>query len=97
MAKVDPYLAQEQQWQKESDARTLAEAEAIRAKPSRLKGAQSAAKKMAKEAEIQAQSMKKVAATKSKTASKTVPKRTASNKGGTATVNSNTKTPYKRK
>lgn len=50
----------EKKWRAESDAYTLAEAEAIRADKSRLKLAAVEAKKMAKEAEARAKGMKKV-------------------------------------
>jgi len=98
MAKVSLMNAQEKQWQREWDARTLADAEEIRAKPARLKGAQQAAKTMAKDAQVKAASLSKVAKTtapKAKPRAKVAP-RTAPKKS-TATVNSNTKTPYKRK
>lgn len=55
------YEAEEKQWQRESDARTLAEAETIKKTPTRLKGAKAAANKMAKAKEVEAKSLKKVA------------------------------------
>lgn len=103
MVKVMSYEAQEKQWQKECDARTLADAEEIKAKPARLKGAQSAAKTMAKDAQVKAASLSKIAKTTAKTKTTAKPKakaapRTAPKKSsGTARVTSNTKTPYKRK
>jgi len=48
MAKALSMDAQDKQWQKEYDARTLADAEEIKSNSARLKGAQSAAKQMAK-------------------------------------------------
>jgi hypothetical protein len=48
-------------WQKESDARTLAEAERIKSEPSRLKGAQAAAKRMLSEQQKEAQALSKIA------------------------------------
>ncbi len=53
--------AEEKKWRAESDARTLAEAEAIKADPKRLKVAQGAAKEMAEEEERRAKAMKAVA------------------------------------
>lgn len=58
------------QWQKESDARTLAEAEKIKTDPNRLKGAQAAAKKMSTEIKKEAKSMEKVASKSTRTTSK---------------------------
>jgi hypothetical protein len=52
--------AEEAEWQRESDARTLAEAVAIKADPVRLKGAIKASAKMAKEAEEKAKSLRSV-------------------------------------
>ena len=76
--------AQEQKWQRESDARTLAEAETIKKTPGRLKGAKSEAKTMAKRAETDAKSLKKVAKTTKKSApKKTTPKKTATKKAAT--------------
>jgi len=52
---------QDRQWQRESDARTLAEAKIIETTPTRLKGATTEAKKMAKQSTQQAKAMTKVA------------------------------------
>ena len=65
--------AQEKKWQREADARTLAEAESIKSTPGRLKGAKAEAKSMAKRAEKEANSLKKVA--KKSAAKKATPKR----------------------
>lgn len=54
-------LAQQKDWQKEDDARVLAEAKQIQADPNRLKGAQEAAKRMADETEKRAKAMRQVA------------------------------------
>lgn len=51
----------EKQWQAESDARTLAEAERIKSETSRLKSAQMAAKKMVSDQQKDLQSLSKVA------------------------------------
>ena len=51
----------DQQWQKESDAHTLAEAERIKADPARMKGAKTAAKKMVTEKQKEVHHMAKVA------------------------------------
>ena len=56
--------AQEKQWQRESDARTLAEAEEIKTDKTRMGGAKKEAKVMAKRDEKRATAMKKVAAGK---------------------------------
>lgn len=57
-----PTLTKDQQkWIRESDAHSLAEAERIKADPTRFKGAQSEAKKMAEATAKQAQALKKVA------------------------------------
>jgi len=53
--------AQDKKWMRESDARTLAEAERIRSTPARIKGAVKEAKVMAKEDEKRAMAMRKVA------------------------------------
>lgn len=53
--------AQDKEWQRESDAHTLAEAEVIKKSPGRLKGAKSAATKMADEAQKKATSLRSVA------------------------------------
>lgn len=55
----------EKQWQAESDARTLAEAERIKSESSRLKNAQTAAKRMVNDQQKELQSLSKVAQTKS--------------------------------
>lgn len=52
---------EEKRWRAEDDARTLSEAEAIKRDPARLKAAQKAAVKLAKEAADKAAGMKKVA------------------------------------
>lgn len=54
-------LAQQKDWQKEDDARVLAEAKQIQADPSRLKGAQEAAKKMSEDAAKRAKALGQVA------------------------------------
>ncbi len=51
----------EMKWCAQDDARTLAEAEVIKADPERLKRAQAAAKSMADEAEVKADAMEKIA------------------------------------
>ena len=53
--------AQDKKWMRESDARTLAEAERIRSTPARIKGAVKEAKVMVKEDEKRAMAMRKVA------------------------------------
>lgn len=53
-------IPSDRQFIAESDARTLAEAEAIKATPSRLRPAKNAAKKLATEAQKQAAGMKKI-------------------------------------
>ena len=53
--------AQQKDWQKEDDARVLAEAKQIQADPARLKGAQEAAKRMADETEKRAKAMRQIA------------------------------------
>ena len=65
-------MKSDKQWQQEGDAHTLAEAEAIKKDPNRLKGAAVAASKMSTEMMNKAQGMKKVAA-KVITPSKTSP------------------------
>ena len=52
---------QDRTWQRESDARTLAEADVIRTTPSRLKGAAKAAGKMAADKGKEVKALKKVA------------------------------------
>lgn len=52
---------EEKKWRAESDASTLAEAEAIKSDKSRLKAAAAEARKMAKDAENRAKGMKRVA------------------------------------
>jgi hypothetical protein len=54
-------VAQQKDWQKEDDARVLAEAKQIQADPSRLKGAQEAAKRMAEDATKRAKALGQVA------------------------------------
>ncbi len=51
----------ELKWRAQDDARTLAEAEAIKADPERLKRAQDAAKGMADEAQVKAKAMTSIA------------------------------------
>ncbi|RKZ35768.1 MAG: hypothetical protein DRQ49_18890 [Gammaproteobacteria bacterium] len=63
--------AQDKQWQREADARTLANADEIKNSPARLKGAVKEAKIMAKQSEKEAQSMKRVATGKIVTRSNT--------------------------
>jgi len=53
--------AQDKKWQREDDARTLANAEEIRSVPARLKGAVKEAKVMVKRDEKRAKAMKRVA------------------------------------
>lgn len=53
--------AMDKEWQRENDARTLAEAEVIKSTPARLKGAVTEAKKMAKKSEQDVKAMKRVA------------------------------------
>lgn len=89
--------AQDREWQRESDARTLAEAETIKSDIGRLKGATSEAKKMVKRDEERAKSMKKVAkkapVRRRKAAPRSIP--TGRGSGGTV-VRSNTNTPLSR-
>lgn len=54
----------DRKWQAESDARTLADAEAIKVDSSRLKRAQKEAKSMAKEAQTKASAMSFVSGSK---------------------------------
>lgn len=56
-----PHIGDDKQWEIENDARTLAEAEAIKASRSRLSGARRAAKALAKEEQVKATALKKVA------------------------------------
>jgi membrane protein involved in colicin uptake len=56
--------AEEKRWRAEEDARTLAEAEVIKKDSARLKAAQQAAAKMAKEAADRAAGMSKIASKK---------------------------------
>lgn len=51
----------EKQWQAESDANVLAEAEAVKSTGTRMRAARGAAKKLATEAEKKAKGMRKVA------------------------------------
>ncbi len=62
MAKRPKLSADEKKWRAQDDARTLAEAEAIKADEERLKAAQAAAKSMADEAQVKARAMTKIAA-----------------------------------
>lgn len=82
MARLSP-AAQDKQWEREDDARTLARAEEIRSSKARLSGAVKEAKVMVKKTEKEAKAMAKVA-----TLSRTSPV-----KKGNAKVSSNTKTP----
>jgi hypothetical protein len=52
---------EEKRWRAESDARTLAEAEAIKQDTSRKKAAARAAKAMVEKEEIEARALKKIA------------------------------------
>ena len=54
-------VAQQKDWQKEDDARVLAEAKQIQADPNRLKGAQEAAKRMADDVAKRAKALGQVA------------------------------------
>jgi len=54
--------AQDKQWQREDDARTLARAEEIKNSPVRLKGAVKEANVMVQRVEKEAKAMKRVAA-----------------------------------
>lgn len=88
--------AQERAWQRESDARTLAEAEQIKSDKGRLRGATTEAKKMVKKDEDRAKAMKKVAKrapNRRKAPSRVIP--TGKGTGG-AVVRSNTRTPLSR-
>lgn len=58
---------QEREWQQESDAHTLAEAEVVKKDPARLKGAKTAAVKMAKEQQARADALSKVSGIKKDT------------------------------
>ena len=51
-------VKQEAKWQAEHDARTIAEAEAIKSNPRRLRAAQAEAKKMLKEKEAEVAGLK---------------------------------------
>ena len=73
-----PQPKSEKQWQAESDARTLAEAEAIKATPSRMRPAKTAAKKLATEAQKQATGMKKISRSPAK---KSTARKSASRRG----------------
>ena len=64
MSQSRPISAEDKRWRAEADAHTLAEAEAIKRDPARLKAAQKAAKTMAKEAEDKALGMRTVASSK---------------------------------
>jgi len=54
----------EEYWKAENDARTLVDAEAIKADEPRMKKAQAAAKKMLDEEQARAEAMKKIAGAK---------------------------------
>lgn len=90
--------AQEKEWQRESDARTLAEAEQIKSDTGRMRGATKEAKKMAKKDEERARAMKKVAKIPHSTPvrKKAPPRSTVGNRSGGAVVRSNTSTPLSR-
>ena len=59
--KMSNTIKSDAQWQKESDARTLAEAERIKSDPTRMKGATSAAKKMVTEQQKEVKHLEKIA------------------------------------
>lgn len=65
----------DQQWQREGDARTLAQAEEIKANRSRMAGAKKEAAKMAKEKTAQAARLKRVAKKPATTPNRRQPKR----------------------
>ena len=54
-------VSENKKWQQQDDARTLAQAEQIKADKARLKGAQTAAKSMVAEQNKQTQALQKVA------------------------------------
>jgi hypothetical protein len=56
------------QWQAESDAQTLAEASTIKSDRKRLKGAKKVAGKMARDKQVQANTLKRVSKTPVKSA-----------------------------
>lgn len=56
-----PVALSEDKWRAESDARTLAEAEVIKADSKRFKAAQKAAKEMARSKKVEADSMMQIA------------------------------------
>lgn len=70
MLKAASMSSEEKRWEAESDARTLARAEEIKADSKRVQKASQAAKKMALEASKEAASMQKVASGKVKTTKK---------------------------
>jgi len=80
--------AQDREWQRQSDARTLAEAKVIESTPTRLKGATSEAKKMAKQSQKDAAAMTKVANRGAR--------RNTGKRSGGVSVMSNTSTPLSR-
>ena len=61
MARAISISSDDARWQRESDARTLSEAKVIMSDPKRLKGAATAAGKMAKEKHEEAKAMSAVA------------------------------------
>ncbi len=61
----------DKEWRRESDARTLSEAQEIMSDSKRLKGAKTAAKKMIKEHEKSLKAMEKIAGSSSKRKIKT--------------------------
>ena len=63
------------QWQAESDAQTLAEASTIKSDKKRLKGAKKVAGKMARDKQVQANTLKRVSKTPVKRAGKASPRR----------------------
>ncbi len=62
MEEVTGLSADEKRWRAESDARSLAEADAIQKDPKRLEAATEAAKRMAEEQQRDADAMTRVAA-----------------------------------
>lgn len=58
---VPRMTALDKKWQAEADARTLADADAIKETPTRMSAARGVAKRLADESQKQADGMKKVA------------------------------------
>jgi hypothetical protein len=71
---------EEAKWQAENDARTLKEAEVIKADNARLKAAANMAAQMVKKEEAEAKAMKKIASLKKKSNSKKANKKSTSKK-----------------